>query len=72
MLDFRSDDAMDMDHGEAQNSSTATGQMSISSVLADSKSERSQPGWAWKNKKAQEEYVRAMDSVVDKGFNLSW
>lgn len=29
-----------------------------------------QPGWAWNNKKARDEYARAMDQVVDKSFNL--
>ena len=30
-----------------------------------------EPGWAWKNKKAQIDYYRAMEQVIDKGFNLS-
>lgn len=25
-----------------------------------------EPGYAWRNKKAQEEYARAMDQIVDK------
>lgn len=29
-----------------------------------------QAGWAWNNKKARDEYARAMEQVVDKGFNL--
>lgn len=28
------------------------------------------PGFAWMNKKAREEYQRALEQVVDKGFNL--
>ena len=30
-----------------------------------------EPGYAWNNKKARDEYARSMDQVVDKGFNLS-
>lgn len=29
-----------------------------------------QPGWTWKNKKAQEEMQRAWDSIVDRDFSL--
>ena len=29
-----------------------------------------EPGWAWRNKKAVEDYEKAMDAVVDRGFNL--
>ncbi|MCJ1401889.1 hypothetical protein MMC11_005106 [Xylographa trunciseda] len=29
-----------------------------------------EPGWAWKNNKAIDEYERAMDHVLDKNFNL--
>lgn len=29
------------------------------------------PAAAWKNKRAQEEYLKAMDHVIDKDFNLS-
>ncbi|MCJ1340918.1 hypothetical protein MMC09_006214 [Bachmanniomyces sp. S44760] len=29
-----------------------------------------QPGWAWKNPKAMDEYHRAMEHVVDKSFSL--
>ena len=32
--------------------------------------EMRQPGWAWNNKKARDEYGRAMEQVVDKSFNL--
>jgi len=28
------------------------------------------PGSGWKSKRAQEEYHRAMDSIVDRDFNL--
>lgn len=28
------------------------------------------PGFAWTNKKAREEYQRALEQVVDRGFNL--
>ena len=30
-----------------------------------------QPGYAWKNKKARDEYQRALEQVVDRNFNLS-
>ncbi|MCJ1479845.1 hypothetical protein MMC13_008533, partial [Lambiella insularis] len=29
-----------------------------------------EPGWGWKNKKAGEDYQRAMEGVLDKGFSL--
>ncbi|MCJ1388616.1 hypothetical protein MMC18_001463 [Xylographa bjoerkii] len=29
-----------------------------------------EPGWPWKNKKAMDDYQRAMDQVLDKNFNL--
>ena len=29
-----------------------------------------EPGWAWKNKKAMDDYHRVMDQVLDKNFNL--
>ncbi len=30
-----------------------------------------EPGYAWNNKKARDDYHRAMEQVVDKNFNLS-
>lgn len=30
-----------------------------------------QPGYSWKNKKARDEYQRALEQVVDRNFNLS-
>lgn len=32
--------------------------------------EEKEPGWGWKNKKAQEDWGRALEMVVDKGFSL--
>ena len=29
-----------------------------------------QPGWAWRNRKAVDEFHKAMEGVVDKGFSL--
>jgi len=29
-----------------------------------------QPGWAWKNKKTQEDMQRAWDNIVDRDFNI--
>ena len=29
-----------------------------------------EPGWAWRNRKAVDEFQRAMEAVVDKGFSL--
>ena len=31
-----------------------------------------EPGSAWRNKRAQEEYQRALESVVDRDFTLGW
>lgn len=33
--------------------------------------EENQPGYAWKNKRAQDEYSRAIEQVVDKKWSLS-
>jgi len=32
--------------------------------------EEKEPGWGWKNKKAQEDWGRALEMVVDRGFSL--
>jgi len=32
--------------------------------------EQNEPGWGWKNRKAQEDWGRALEMVVDKGFSL--
>jgi hypothetical protein len=39
-------------------------------VSEESVTDGKEPGWAWKNKVAVEEYRRAMEHVVDQTFSL--
>jgi len=49
-----------------------TGQMEDNpAMMGGAEGQRDEtPGWAWKNKKAQEEMQRAWDNVVDRDFSL--
>lgn len=51
---------------------TGEGDRSINGtqMLRGKGDERNIPGGTWKNKRAQEEYQRAMEAVIDKDFNL--
>jgi len=65
--------AMDMGGEEAMmNNITGEEERAINGIkgLRTKDDEREAPGGTWKTKRAQEEYQRAMESVVDKDFNL--
>lgn len=70
-IDIANDDVMDTVLLEVQGSSGPADQLSIGSLLSNENTQRSEPGWAWKNKKAREEHARALEQVVDKAFSLS-
>ena len=65
------DDLMDTSMGPVQPSFAAVDQVFIGDVASNGNAQKNEPGWAWKNKKATDEYNRAMEMVVDKSFNLS-
>ncbi|EXJ68305.1 uncharacterized protein A1O5_08920 [Cladophialophora psammophila CBS 110553] len=50
--------------------SEAAGQGQATSTSPDERDGAGKPGWAWRNKKAQEERQRAWDNVVDRDFSL--
>ena len=70
-IGFANDDVMDTGFLDVQNSSAPADQLSIGNLVSSENAQKSEPGWAWRNKKARDEYARAMDQVVDKGFSLS-
>ena len=63
------DDPMDMGPGPSE--SSAGNPMSIRNAISKGAEKPAEPGSAWNNRKAREEYARAMEQVVDKNFNLS-
>lgn len=65
------DDLMDTSTGPVQASSGAADQVFLGDLMSNGDAQKNEPGWAWKNKKATDEYNRAMEMVVDKSFNLS-
>lgn len=44
--------------------------LDIPSQLLDDQDQDQRPGWAWKNKKAQEEMQRAWENITDRDFSL--
>ena len=46
------------------------GQMTTRGASTVDREQEQLPGYAWKNSKAMDEYHRALDQIVDKGFNL--
>ncbi|OQU98371.1 hypothetical protein CLAIMM_04167 [Cladophialophora immunda] len=52
-----------------QSKSEAEGQAQVASTT-DDRDGRGKPGWAWRNKKAQEERQRAWENIVDRDFSL--
>lgn len=70
-LGFGNDDIMDTSTGPAPGPSATAEQIPIGNLLSNGNTQKSEPGWAWKNKKARDEYSRAMEMVVDKSFTLS-
>lgn len=65
-----SEDLMDL--GEVQDLSSRNGMDEdvMARGVGLKEEDMRQPGWTWNNKKARDEYARAMEQVVDKNFNL--
>ena len=86
-LGHNQNDAMDMDAGDlsndnvfgeshkepgdAQDSFISAEQLPVDSLISSEHTKKAEPGWAWKNRKARDEYNRAMEQVIDKNFSLS-
>ncbi|MCJ1384268.1 hypothetical protein MMC17_007384 [Xylographa soralifera] len=65
------EDLMDMSEQQlGEMSSTGLGNTRGGPSNEEQKDAEKEPGWAWKNKKAMDDYQRAMDQVLDKNFNL--
>ena len=65
------EDAMDITEGVDLAGGNDRGQAALTGEPMEHERElEKEPGYAWKNVKAREEYQRAMDSVVDKHFSL--
>ena len=62
------DEAMDTGVDPTPPSNSA---MSIAHMVSQDAEHKRVPGSAWNNRKAREDYARALEMVVDKGFNLS-
>lgn len=62
-----------MDTAASQNSGGGRTKdlMTVANVMFKGSEKSVEPGHAWKNRKAREEYTRAMESVLDKNFSLS-
>ena len=65
------DEAMDTGVGPVQSSNSVTNSLQFGAAAAQDAEHKRIPGSAWNNRKARDEYARAMDSVVDRTFNLS-
>lgn len=50
-----------------QDGDTAAAPAAAATVQNSLREKEDVPGWAWKNKKAQDESVKAMELIVDKG-----
>lgn len=61
-----------MDLGEVQDLSSRNGMDEdvVARGVGLKEEDMRQPGWMWNNKKASDEYARAMEQLVDKNFNL--
>ena len=70
-IGFGNDDAMDLTTGAAQGTSAFADQFAIANLVSNGDAQKNEPGWAWKNKKARDEYSRALDMLIDKNFSLS-
>ena len=57
--------------GDTQGSSISAEQLPGDSLISNEHTRKAEPGWAWKNRKARDEYNRAMEQVIDKNFSLS-
>lgn len=66
----RQTDAMDYSVGQRNGADGAKDAPSPTRDAARRMDQRNEPGASWNNLRAQEEYARAMENVVDQGFNL--
>jgi len=65
------EDLMDMSEhqlGEVSNAGLVNVKGDLSNE--EQRDQEKEPGWSWKNKKAIDDYQRAMEQVLDKSFNL--
>lgn len=65
-----SEDPMDLSGGQDSLNRNGIDEDVVARGVGLTEEEIRQPGWVWNNKKARDEYARAMDQVVDKSFNL--
>ena len=64
------DDMMDYTPGQQNGNAVAVGEQAVTRESSRKMEMGDKPGAAWNNPRAQEEYGRAMDNVVDQHFNL--
>lgn len=64
-------DSMDTAAGQIPDDGRKRDLMTVANILFKASEKSVEPGHAWKNRKAREEYSRAMESVLDKSFSLS-
>ncbi|KAL9104952.1 MAG: hypothetical protein Q9187_008841 [Circinaria calcarea] len=68
---FPPDDMMDVaEVQEIEDSNEGGDSVGIGGSVALDKDAEKEPGYAWKNAKAREDYHRSMEQVLDKGFTL--
>ena len=65
------DVAPEIGQGQAQRGNAAGESRIVNNVFFKDSGRTVELGHAWKNRKAREEYSRALDQVLDKSFNLS-
>ena len=65
------DEAMDTGVGPIQSSNSVINPMQFGTAVSQDAEHKRVPGSAWNNRKARDDYARAMDVVVDRPFNLS-
>ena len=70
-IGFADEDIMDTSIGAGQGNSASAEQMSVGNLVSNGNGQKMEPGWAWKNKKAVDEYNRVMEMIVDSSFSLS-
>ena len=64
-------DPMEIGQGQAHRGNAAGEPRIVNNVFFKDSGRTVELGHAWKNRKAREEYSRALDQVLDKSFNLS-
>ncbi len=64
-------DSMDTAASQVPGGGRTRDLMTVANILFKGSEKSVEPGHAWKNRKARDDYSRAMDQVLDKSFNLS-